>query len=54
MSAWSVILLVLCMLVALFAFGGVLVGIIAGLAKFLFVVLCIIFVASLVIGRGKK
>lgn len=52
MLSWSLTFLVVALIAALFGFGG-LAGEAAGIAKILFFAFLIVFVISLVMGRGR-
>lgn len=53
MLSWSLTFLVVALIAALFGFGG-LAGEAAGIAKILFFAFLIVFVISLIFGRGRR
>ncbi|HYE98417.1 MAG TPA: DUF1328 domain-containing protein [Planctomycetota bacterium] len=53
MLGWSLTFLVVALIAALFGFGG-LAGEAAGIAKILFFAFLIVFVISLIFGRGRR
>lgn len=53
MLKWALIFLVVALFAALFGFGGIATSA-AGIAKFLFVLFLVVFVASLVLGLVRR
>ncbi len=53
MLYWSIVFFVISIIAAIFGFGGVAEGS-ADIAKVLFVVFLVLFVVSLIFGRGRR
>lgn len=53
MLSWALTFLVIALIAAAFGFGGI-AGTAAGIAKILFFVFLILFVVSLIVGRGRS
>lgn len=53
MLSWALTFLVIALVAAAFGFGGI-AGTAAGIAKILFFVFLILFVVSLIVGRGRS